>query len=160
MWRSLYSNWNGRNARRKQREEDSLRVIRSCDTILKELHDHNEALNTRKYTHTIRKEHGIYYKHRYLNTSAFDNILYSGLFTHFDAKTQIQVSNLYLMINLRNETSLYKFKFQDMFFIGDVESPEAQSYYNKSIVSYEQYLTLLEKNIRETIATSHKIFRK
>lgn len=139
-----------------QRHKDKMseidRVRRTCCTILEEIDDTDKSFNSgkRQQTNRERKNYAIKYTHSYLNNSAFDSLIHSGLFTHFDTKTQIQLSDLYLAIKFHNKVLYYKNEFRDLSLLS-TSSAGIKSDYAYRIEYMERYLTQLENETNRLI---------
>ena len=140
-----------RGDKAKEKKEFSERLIRSCDTLLNELEDHNIALNTKRHTHTLNRKERIYYVNAYLNTSAYESILHSGLFTFFLMETQQDISELYLRVIMHNRLTAYKDQFQDM-----LSQYSNSPYYAPRLLLYERRLTNREIEIRRMLPVVKK----
>jgi hypothetical protein len=119
-----------RNENFRRKEDSTQMIIRSCNSISKELDDVEDAFNTSKYKHVTRPnedpEEKIHYTQRFLITDAFMSISHSGLFTHFDSHTQNKLSNLYLRVTYFNSENKYMFELRDKYEFGTKTSDSKQ----------------------------------
>lgn len=87
-----------------RRHNESQKIIRTCDSILRELEDIETA-------HQDPKSPRVDYPHFgggkftdvHLGTNAFKSILQSGQFSYFYVENQNQLSKLYTRIDLFND---------------------------------------------------------
>jgi hypothetical protein len=135
------------NDRRRKDEND--KIIRSCDSILRELQDIETALKDPKYPLIDYPQFGgAKFTDVYLGTNAFRSISQSGLFSYFDLETQNQLSKLYTRIDLFNKESDYLFKFIDQFQLSSGQNTE---YYRLRLKILGEYIGLLENEIKELL---------
>jgi hypothetical protein len=135
------------NERRTRNKESREIRRRSCNAILKEIEDHRDTLRNPNLRHEYVQRSGtIKYSIRVLTSDAFESVLHSGLFTHFQTETQNSLTNLYIRIRLRNHFILYLSQFRDTFFLYD-NSQKRQELYLQKIYPYEDMLTILDREI-------------
>jgi hypothetical protein len=137
-----------RNIDSRRRKDKINEKVRVCNSILKELYDHDRAFSGNIHTRTLNEEIGISYTNAYLNTDAFISISQSGLFTIFNSETQNQLSNLYTRIIAFNSESNYKYKFQDMYRFS-FKTQDSHRIYEARLENIELYLTSLEIEIKD-----------
>jgi len=140
--------YNQRYTNYRRREANVQEKVRVCNSILRELDDHEKAFYGNIHTRTLNKDNGISYTNAYLNTDAFINISRSGLFTIFNSETQNQLSNLYTRIITFNSESKYKYKFQDMYRVS-YKMQDSHRIYEARLENIELYLTSLEIEIKD-----------
>lgn len=120
----------------QQRDDLKSKIQRSCQTLSTELDDTINALkgqnNIITYPTTTKdKLFQIKFTNRYLNVSAFEGIVNSGLLTYFDQGIQGFLVNFYLEIKLHNQLVEYRGKYEDMFFLYDGGSQRIKKWWDK-----------------------------
>jgi hypothetical protein len=144
---------------RLRREQDDREIkCNSCNAILKEIDDHKDAFTNPNYTHK-RPSSELEYVEAFFNTDAYDSVLNSGLFTHFDVDTQNTLSNLYIRIKLRNELLAYIDRYRDLFFLYD-NAPTRYSRWNEEVFRYEVSMSDREKEIKDLMEAAEVYIEK
>ncbi|MBA3750798.1 MAG: hypothetical protein H0X03_07930 [Nitrosopumilus sp.] len=136
--------------RKKKKKDELQRIHKSCNAILKEIDDHKNAFNNLEPSEHFRDIQGIKYGNRVLNTNVYDSILHSGLFTHFESKTQNSLSNLYNRINQRNKMLDYLHRYRDIFFFYDNSIYRERLWIKKERI-YAKDINILENEIKDLI---------
>lgn len=141
-------------------EQNKLRketIIRSCDSILREIQENVESLTAAKYekiTYTASKdinsteEQVVNYTNVYLDSDAYDSVRFSGSFTHFSSETQHTLTMLYGRIRKRNEMITYAEHLEDTFFMDsrDDEKERKEKWF-KTVTKHDMLITRYESEV-------------
>lgn len=138
-----------RSDRHKERRERSERIRSSCDIILEEIKEYNEAFTSNDKIIIEKKQ----FTTTYLATDAYDSLINSGLLTYLTSDTQKTLAHLYLRIKIHNDNITYSLRFRGTS-LSDKSATEVDSlkFFRILTSSEEQIITLLplaEKYVKE-----------
>lgn len=92
---------------KKQKEKELHDMIRQyCETIqndTKQIKDNIAGKASNAYTKVKRADKNIEYTRVFISTNVYQSVLHSGVFTHFEMDTQINLDNLYYIIEGVND---------------------------------------------------------
>lgn len=150
-----------------QKLEKRNNLLRSTETILKELKDNKYYLSSDRHEHIkyiIRdtkenKNNVVDYTNAYLEIDAYESVLTSGLLTHFSVSTQHHLILLYSRIRSRNNLITYIDKFEDHFFLNDDSVDRREKWYKK-VQKYDIIITEWEKEIKYLMDKSEVLVKK
>jgi len=156
----------------EQKLEKRNNLLRSTETILKELQDNKYYLSSNHHEHikyvirdTVESKDNkniqnvIDYTNGYLEIDAYESVLSSGLLTHFSVSTQHHLTLLYSRIRSRNNLITYRDKFEDHFFLNDDSESRREKWYKK-VQKYDIVLTEWEKEIKDLMDKSEVLIEK
>lgn len=130
------------------------RLRRSCEAILREIEEMKDSLLSEQEKqiryhivdlsgapNNLRRQ--VDYRNIYLNTDAFESVLYSGLFTQFSVETQHNLSKLYSRVKSHNDIITQIQRLHNNFLLSSVSEQRYQRVKNP----YEQTITKMEKEM-------------
>jgi len=144
MYDRFYERW-------KDKQEINQRLTRCFRTISMELNDHAKALVNKEYPDVV--DNSAYpFKSMFLNIDAYESLLHSGLFTHFNEETQDRLANLYNRVKLHNEFQTHRTILRCRFDM-DEYSKDKEKKWSILIAPCDVILNLYQKEIKELIGS-------
>ncbi len=103
-----------------------------------------------------RRGDRVSYRIAFLFTAAYDSVIHSGIYLEFSPKVQIELTNFYSAIKLRNETIEKLSRYYDTFFMND-KSEERRNRWDSDRTTFEIGITDHEKYIKQRLDAIEKL---